>query len=152
MQTLLTNEEKYHLLTGRIFTSVARYLTQRLKDRGIDITREQWTILSVLWQRDHIPQQMLADVTGRDKPSTTRLLHNLEKNGYLKRTSTSADKRQNLIVLTSKAREIEEVVNQVVEQALEDLTAGIAESDLMAVRRVFASLYFNISQTEAIKA
>lgn len=148
MTKLISNEEKYHLLTGRLFTTVSRYLSQNFKEADIDITKEQWTVLAVLWQQDGIPQQLIADVTGRDKPSTTRLLDNLEKNEYIRRESDQEDKRQKLIFLTPKAKKIRSTVDDSIDKTFTELTDGIAEKDLQTVRKVFGQIYQNIEKRE----
>ena len=100
MTTILSFEEQYNLLTGRIFMYITRFLNQNFKSAGIEITKEQWTVLAVLWKQDGVSQQVIADETGRDKPSTTRLLDNLEKLGYIERRPDATDRRINNIYLT----------------------------------------------------
>src|SRR5690554_1603067 len=95
--TKLSNENKYNLLTGRIPLLLNRFLVKKFKDNNIYLTREQWSILAVLWKNDGCSQQVLAEATYRDKPSITRLIDNLEKEGYVERKADKNDRRLNQI-------------------------------------------------------
>jgi DNA-binding MarR family transcriptional regulator len=141
----ITFEEQYNLLTGKIFMQATRFLNQQFKNAGLNITREQWTVLAVLWHQDGIAQQKIADETDRDKPSTTRLLDNLEKMGYIERKADTADRRINSIFLTPLGRDSEQKIMEVVNDTFDKITSGIKESALKTVRTVFSQVYQNIS-------
>lgn len=141
---LISPLDNYHLLTGRTPTMLNRFLSQRLKENGFDLTREQWSILAVLWTGDGCSQQHLANATYRDKPSTTRLLDNLEKEGYIVRQNDTTDRRTNLIFLTEKGHAIKGPVTQVIYQVLDDATKGLTENDINLLKSYFDRIYNNI--------
>ncbi len=146
MATILSFEEQYNLLTGRIFMYITRFLNQNFKAAGIDITKEQWTVLAVLWQQDGISQQAIADETGRDKPSTTRLLDNLEKLGYIERRPDSTDRRINNIYLTRAGISSEKRIMKAVEATFAMLSAGISDKEQETIRKVFNTIYKNLEK------
>lgn len=141
---MISFEEKYNLLTGRIFLSATRFLNQNFKNSSVEITKEQWTVMAVLWRKDGVSQQSIAHQTGRDKPSTTRLIDNLEKLGYLDRKPAPDDRRSNLIFLTEKGQSIQQEVESTVDETIEKMTYGISEKELQTVRNVFKQIYINI--------
>lgn len=143
---LISLEERYNLLAGRLFMYINRYIAQRFKSSSVTLTREQWTILVQLWKQDGVSQQVIADETGRDKPSTTRLLDHLERDGYLQRRADATDRRLNLIFLTENGIAAERAVMQVANQALDDITEGVTEEEMATVKRVFEKIYRNISK------
>ncbi|MEE1943481.1 MarR family transcriptional regulator [Pedobacter sp. KR3-3] len=142
---LISLEDRYNLLAGRLFMYINRYIAQKFKSSSVTLTREQWTILVQLWKQDGVSQQVIADETGRDKPSTTRLLDNLERDGYLQRQPAADDRRLNLIFLTEKGKAAEEEVMRVANQALDQITAGLATEELETVKKVFEKIYTNIN-------
>lgn len=146
MATILSFEEQYNLLTGRIFMYITRFLNQNFKSAGIDITKEQWTVLAVLWKQDGISQQAIADETGRDKPSTTRLLDNLEKLGYIERRPDSKDRRINSIYLTRAGISAEKRIMKTVEETFSMLSAGISDKEKETIRKVFNTIYKNLEK------
>jgi DNA-binding MarR family transcriptional regulator len=143
---LISLEERYNLLAGRLFMYINRYIAQRFKSSSVTLTREQWTILVQLWKQDGVSQQVIADETGRDKPSTTRLLDHLERDGYLQRRVDATDRRLNLIFLTENGIAAERAVMQVANEALDDITEGVTEEEMATVKRVFEKIYRNISK------
>lgn len=142
--TLITNENKYNLLAGRVPLLLNRFLSQQFKSKNIDLTREQWSVLAVLWKSDGCPQQVIADTTSRDKPSITRLIDNLVKEGYVERKSDENDRRLNLIFLTEKGKTIQAKVMEVVNDTIEKATDGLSEEQIFAVRDAFQIVYENI--------
>ncbi len=146
MNTNITFDEQYHLLTGRIFMVVTRFLNQHFKNSGIDITKEQWTVLAVLWKKDGVSQQTIADETGRDKPSTTRLLDNLEKLGYIERRADLSDRRVNTIYLTKQGKQSEKKIMKAVDDTFAKLTADVSNKEKETVRKVFNTIYKNIEK------
>lgn len=125
---------------------INRYIAQQFKGSAVAFTREQWTILVQLWKQDGVSQQVIADETGRDKPSTTRLLDNLERDGYVDRKAAPEDRRLNLIFLTQKGKDAEQSVMQVANKALDDITAGLTAAEMETVKKVFEKIYSNISK------
>lgn len=146
MTTKLSFEEQYNLLTGRLFMFITRFINQNFKAAAIDITKEQWTVLAVLWRKDGISQQNIADETGRDKPSTTRLLDNLEKLGYIQRIADEKDRRINLIYLTELGKSSETKILTVVNKSFLDLTSGISQHEQETIRKIFKTIYLNIEK------
>lgn len=148
MTSKLSFEEKYNLLTGRIFMHATRLLNHNFKTANIDITKEQWTVLAALWRQDGVSQQIIANETGRDKPSTTRLLDNLEKLGYLERRADTNDRRVNTIFLTPLGEKSEEKIMAVVDETFTALTDSLTEKQLQNVREVFKKIYWNIENRQ----
>jgi len=143
---MISKEDNYHLITGRTTLLLNRYLSQRFKEAGIPISREQWSILAVLWIKDGCSQQQIANQTDRDKPSTTRLIDSLEKEGYLERRSDPKDKRINLVYLTEKGKSLEIKVTPIVYQTLEEATKGIDAHTIKIIKKAFNTVYDNLTK------
>jgi len=145
---VLTSENKYDLLAGRVPLLINRFLSQKFKINGIDLTREQWSVLAVLWKKDGCSQQNLADATSRDKPGITRLLDNLVKEGYVQREHHKTDRRTNLIYLTKKGKDIEQSVMRVVNETIDQSTKGLSQEQTLVLRDAFQLIYDNIKKYE----
>lgn len=143
---ILTNEDKYNLLTGRVPLLLNRFLSQNFKAGNILLSREQWSVLAILWKENGVSQQKIADLTYRDKPSTTRLIDHLEKEGYIERKPHATDRRQNLIFLTEKGYAIEKSVMKVVDETINQATKGLTEEQILKIREAFQIIYNNIEK------
>lgn len=142
---LVSSENKYNLLSGRVALLLNRFLSQQFKNKGISLTREQWSVLAVLWKTDGCSQQMIANSTSRDKPSVTRLIDNLVKEGYVKRKSHENDRRLNLIFLTEKGKKVEKSVIEIVDDTIEKATNGLSDEQIIAIRDAFQVVYDNLN-------
>lgn len=142
---LVSSENKYNLLSGRVPLLLNRFLTQQFRNKGVNLTREQWSVLAVLWKSDGCSQQLIANATSRDKPSVTRLVDNLVKEGYVIRKSHENDRRLNLIFLTEKGKMIEQVVMEIVDDTIEKATNGLTNDQIVAIRDAFQVVYDNLN-------
>lgn len=145
---ILTSENKYDLLAGRVPLLLNRFLSQKLKLKGIGLTREQWLVLAILWKEDGCSQQTIADATNRDKPSITRLIDNLVKEGFVSREHHKTDRRTNLIYLTDKGKDIKQSVMEVVNETIDQSTEGLNQEQILIIRDAFQLIYNNIKKYE----
>lgn len=144
MDSFINQEDIYNLIISRTPMAMNRDLSANLKANDIPITREQFSILVILWKGDGCPQQYLADKTYRDKPGITRLIDNLEKEALVRRKSDPKDRRSNLIYLTDKGKELEGRVTEIVQESIDKALQGIDKSDAIALKRILGRIYENL--------
>lgn len=146
MTTRVENEDILHLLTGRTPLNINRLLSQYLRMAGVSLTKEQWSLMAVLWKTDGLTQQSLADATYRDRPGVTRLLDNLEKDGFIERRPHATDRRTNLIFLTKKGRSVRNDVVKALKDTVAAATENISDKQLDNIRTVFEQINRNIEK------
>lgn len=83
-----------------------QYMQKKFKENNIDLTYEMHQIMAALWREDGIKQQELADRTLKDKASMTFLIDNLTKRDLVKRAEDLNDRRNKLIYLTPKGKQL----------------------------------------------
>ena len=140
--------ELYSFITGKASTAVARRMQRNLKQAGLEITIEQWSVLYHLWKTDGLSQQQLCDATFRDKPSITRLVDNLEKSKLVKRVPSSEDRRINLIFLTEDARGLQNPTMDVANQTLNEALKGVKRDDIETAKNVLQRVYDNLANID----
>lgn len=148
MFTFLEQEDIYHLIINRTAMAMSRAISAHFRQRNIPITKEQFSILVVLWKQDGCTQQHLATQTFRDKPGVTRLIDNLEKEKLVVRKSSSKDRRSNLIFLTEKGRSLEEEVVKSVKETIKRAVVGISEEDASKLKEILGRVYNNLEKTK----
>lgn len=133
---------------GFIVVKIGRLIENRLKlnfeDENLDITPQQWSVLTYLWNEDGIPQQELADAFSKDKTSMTRLLNNMEKNELITRKKSEKDKRNKRICLTYKSKLIKKKSIEIAEKTLFDTIKGIDHKDLKLSKMVLKKINKNL--------
>lgn len=137
----------FPIINGKVSMAINRKLHRDFRKEGLEITPEQWTVLSYLWKEDGVTQQKLCDATFKDKPSMTRLIDNLVKLGFVTRQTPPNDRRANLIYLTIKGKSIEDRANKAVTETMEFALAGLNKKDIEDVRRLLKHVFDNIKGT-----
>src|SRR6187549_4263228 len=117
--------ELYSFITGKASTAIARRLQKKFNTSAMNLTIEQWSVLYHLWKQDGISQQELCNATFRDKPSSTRLVDNVEKLNLVKRVASENDRRINLIYLTKQAQKLQEETMAIADETLNDALTGV---------------------------
>lgn len=144
---LIDPEYIFPIINGKVSMAINRKMYRNFRKAGVDITPEQWTVLSFLWRQDGVSQQKLCDATFKDKPSMTRLVDNLVKQGFVERHATPADRRSNLIFLTPKGESIKDEANRAVNETMHYALAGIDEEGLNQVRSILKIVFNNIQES-----
>ena len=130
----------FAILNGKVSAAINRKLYRNFRQYNIDITPEQWTVLLYLWGKDGVTQQELCNATFKDKPSMTRLIDNMERLNLVVRISNKMDRRTNLIHLTKRGRDLEEmsrfVANKTLKEALKGLTIEELDISQEVLRKV----------------
>lgn len=137
----------FPIINGKVSMAINRKLHRSFRKEGIEITPEQWTVLSFLWKEDGVSQQKLCDATFKDKPSMTRLIDNLVKQNLVARNTPASDRRTNLIYLTEEGRAIEPRANKAVSETMEFALAGLDKRDIENVRRLLKHVFENIKDS-----
>lgn len=144
METIFSTDNLHTILSGRTHSAFNRALLSNFRKNNISLTKEQWTILGVLWKNEGCTQQTLADQTSTDKPGITRLIDHLEKENLVERHPDANDKRLKLIFLTPKGKSIEKEVMIVVNETLKNAIRDIEPERLEIVKETFLQIYNNL--------
>lgn len=90
-----------------------------------DVTVEQFGILALLWYKDGINQQDIANGLNRDKTTIARVVENMVKHKLVLKITDQMDRRNNLISLTKKGKSLQkqmvESSGQVYIKAVKDI-------------------------------
>ncbi|SFK91366.1 DNA-binding transcriptional regulator, MarR family [Porphyromonadaceae bacterium KH3CP3RA] len=142
----VTEREIFDILSGKISGVINRTVLKAFAQKGIDITTEQWTVLSCLWEKDKIIQQVICDLTQKDKPSITRLIDNLEKKDLVKRIPDPADRRNNHIHLTLRGAALKKKTTEVVHDIVNHALEGISDEELTGAKDVLLRIMHNLRE------
>ena len=99
----------YSYLLDRTARKVKQYAQQRFNAEKFDITIDQWLILKSLNKHNDLNQKQLAEITGKDHPTLTRIVDILCKKELTERRIHPSDRRSFIVHLTEigKQRVIE---------------------------------------------
>ena len=105
----------------RLYTA-ARLVTQAYTPMltALGITYPQYLVLMVLWEKDNQPVNDIARRLVLETNTVTPLLQRMEKLGLVSRKKGEQDKRQQIVSLTKKGKQLEE-------EAYAQIPAGMNE-------------------------
>ncbi|EOQ51405.1 TPA: MarR family transcriptional regulator [Citrobacter braakii] len=114
-----------------------------ITDTGL--TQSSWTVLMQLYQLgDNVSVSELAQIQGIELPPLMRTLSQLEKQGYLLRSTSPYDKRIRLLTLTAQGRSRLEELNRVIETYQHRVTCTIPEAELASFSATLNQLACNL--------
>ena len=105
----------------RLYTA-SRLVTQAYTPMltALGITYPQYLVLMVLWENDNQPVNDIAHRLVLETNTVTPLLQRMEKLGLVSRKKGEQDKRQQIVSLTQKGRELEEKAYNSIPKGMDD--------------------------------
>ena len=144
--TNYTLEKSLGHLAARFSRVMLRRINAMLSQHGLPITSEQYSFLVQLWERNGLPQGVLADKTAKDKTTVARLAAGLESLGLIIRLPSPSDARERLVFLTDKGKEVMDEATGLVRGILSEAQQGVDEAQLEVCREVLRRACFNLQQ------
>ena len=126
----MTEVSELVALLSKAERGYTKVLNRSFQNAGYDLSREQYELLEVLWERDHVNQQNISKRLQKDKYNVTKLLNTLQTRGYVHRKIDKEDKRSNFVVLTEKGVDSRHVLRQIVEQVHTDISFTLSPQEL----------------------
>jgi len=112
-------------LAGEVARRVHNNISTKFTEQGFDVTVEQFGVLALLWYKEGVKQQGIADGLNRDKTTITRVVQNMINRKLIVKILDKLDRRNNLIYLTKEGKELQrdmvESAGEVYNKALKDI-------------------------------
>ena len=116
---------------GEVARSWRDKLNQRLKPLGLSQSRWR-ALLFISRAADGLSQTELARMLAIEAPTVTRLVTQLEQDGWVKRRSAAHDARCKTVLLTSKARRVIVQIEQAVAQLRMETVGHLSDAQAAA--------------------
>ena len=132
-----------------IFKSMKKVMHLAMQEDGIEITMEQFGMLTMIRHEPSVSQQLIADTLHLNKSSVMRMIDSLEKKDLVRRVSDPNDRRINLLEVTAAGDKIREQVIEFHCQFSSRIEAGITDSERETYFKVLAQLKANSETIQA---
>lgn len=130
---------------GKTTKALDFHIADTFEKEGINLTKAQIIILKVLTMNDGIPQINLAFVTNRNKTSLTRLIHTMEKKGFVERRLNGKDKRVNLVFITGSGKNMLRMATPILMNIIKEIVQGIDKIEIDSTIEVLKKISKNIN-------
>lgn len=115
---------------GKIHYDFGFLVQKAFSENGLDLSKEQWSVLKRLNVNDGQSQNDLAFITHRDKTSMTRLVNTMESKDLVVRKSDENDRRVNRIFLTDHGKEVIEKVTPIMYDLIPAVQESLTEEEI----------------------
>ena len=129
---------------GEITRLAHKKISKVFSDKDFPVTVEQFSVLALLWYKEGVNQQYIADNLKRNKATITRIIENMIKTNLIVKVPDQLDKRNKLLFLTQKGKELQhdmvESSGSVYYEALENLQEHEIKSILTILKKITKNL------------
>lgn len=108
---------------------IKRQIYRIIAEEGINITPEQWGILSYLWEENGLTIGEIVSKSRKDFANVTRIVEKLQKQEYVLKRKNEKDGRSYLVFYTEKANEIRLAIEKCQRRSLDISLNGISEEE-----------------------
>ena len=143
MKKTYTVEKSIGFIIYRTALAMRAALQRALKDRGFDITPEQFGILHVLREEEGLSQKEIGNILFKDKPNVSRMLDALERKRLIFRQPI--DRRKYAIFLTEEGKRLIEETLSIGLELGERAIKGLLGRELESLEGMLNKIYENIA-------
>ena len=122
-----------------------KYL-QGFKEKGIDLTPEQWVMIDTLYHDNGISQTDMANGSFKNAPTVSRIIDLLCKKGLTERQRFDNDRRRYKIFLTEKGKATFKKANPVVKRLRKEGWKDLTEEDYKNFVRIMDTVFKNFEE------
>ena len=131
---------------GKIHYDFGFLVQKAFQENGLDLSKEQWSVLKRLYVNDGQPQNDLAFITHRDKTSMTRLVNSLESKDLVVRKNDENDNRINRIFLTEYAKGVIKKVQPIMYDLIPAVQENLSEKEIETLIAILKKVQAKIAE------
>jgi DNA-binding MarR family transcriptional regulator len=143
MKKIYSVEKSIGFVIYRTALAMKAVLQRTLKERGFDITPEQFGILHVLREEEGLSQKEIGNILFKDKPNVSRMLDALERKRLIYRQPI--DRRSYAIFLTEEGKKLIEEILPIGLQLIEKSINGLLAREIESLESMLNKIYGNVS-------
>lgn len=140
--------EEYDKVPGFIVSQTAYTIRKNIamgfKEQDIDLTPHEFALINRLAIHLQLNQKALAELTYKDRPAVTRMLHRLINKGLVEKQINNDDRRAFLVALTDEGRKLRDravpIAQAVLTQGLKEITPDELEITISTLKRINGNL------------
>lgn len=121
---------------GEIIKSIGKVIDNSIRDSGNELSMEYFFLLNILFDKDNVIQNDLANLMHKDKSAILRQIDVLEKKKLVVRITDSDDRRKKLIVLTKDGMKTVEKLRKIEADIFNNLLKEVPQKDLQIFESV----------------
>ena len=135
---------QYSFVLDRTARRVKQYAQTSFAEKDFGITIDQWSVLKVLYNEDPMTHKELAEKTGKDQPTLTRIVDIIIKKELVERVEHPNDRRCLLVQLTDTGKERIKMLSPEIAAIRMKAWENLSEEDFKNFTRILNTIYTNL--------
>lgn len=136
---------QYSFILDRTARRVKQYAQASFAKKDFDITIDQWTVLKALYKEDPMTHKDIAEKTGKDQPTLTRIVDIIIKKELVERIEHPNDRRCLLVQLTPTGKEKVKMLSPEIAAIRMKAWEHLSEEDFKNFTRILNTIYDNLN-------
>lgn len=137
---------QYSFILDRTARKVKQYAQTSFLQNAFDLTIDQWSILKILYHEDVLSHKELAEKSGKDQPTLTRIVDITIKKQLVERIEHPQDRRSLHIRLNDAGKKKVEELSPAVKHIRMKAWENLSEDDFDHFTRILNTIYNNLNQ------
>jgi DNA-binding MarR family transcriptional regulator len=138
MTQLFDKDQSIGHMLGLTYRKLSTLFLSRMK--SYEITPEQWSVLFQIHKAEGLIQKEIAERSGRDRPTTTRILDHLEQRRLVYRKIGERDRRSFKVYITDEGKRLMEEMIPVERRLNEEVRQCVSDEELDLLRELLSRI------------
>ncbi|OMD85827.1 MULTISPECIES: MarR family winged helix-turn-helix transcriptional regulator [Paenibacillus] len=138
----MDSREPLGLVIRDLHLEIANYLTKLLAP--VRLAPEQHLLMALLLEKEGLSQNEIANKLGKDKASVARMIASLESKGYIRKITSTQDRRSVNVFVTDEGRKLESTINEVTIKLNEVIATGLSPADYSTLKTLLTRVQDNV--------
>jgi DNA-binding MarR family transcriptional regulator len=127
--------------------SIKSFIQPRIKEvYGHEISYEMFQVLNVLWRKNEVNQQEIANAVQKGKASLTPLIDNLVKIKLVTRTEDAIDRRNKIISLTTEGKLYKQKFDPMINEFYALFKGNLSDEKIRELTDLLLQVSHNVSK------
>lgn len=138
-----TNKENVIIELEKTIRSVRESFNNVFQRKHFGVSYDQWLIIEQVKNKQGISQIEIANNTGKDRASISRIIKNLQQKNLLTKIHNEDNKRANKIYLTPNGLELSDRIISVYHEVYQSQFLGIYEQEMNFLKEILVRINQN---------
>lgn len=139
-------DDVIYFLAERMQRQAKNHTRQVFKEKGIDLTIDQWLVLKKVSEEPGIVQKEIASTTFKDPAAVTRILDIMVRKNLVERRPSATDRRVYEIYLSKQGKKMINTLMPVVYDIRAKGLQNLSQTELRALKSGLKKMYNNLVQ------
>lgn len=149
MNEIKENDICVHFLLGKAVQRASQISKSKLEPYGV--TPVQFALLNQLWKKDGQFSYELGKSLLLDSATITGIIDRLEQSGLIERRTDPNDRRNRLIYLTEKGKELEVPLIKQMDEMNQEVLSGLDDEEIQRFKQILFNIGIRKNKTSGGK-